>query len=198
MAINYKKLIKEDEKNKEIIKIEPTEKEKENNKIKLKLADNNIINKYININKEVNKFDKVKQQKKKGKIITKSKKIKIPKNVVSIYSNNNNSIKSDLNSDNILINIKNEEKNYLPEDSKKIEKIKKLESIMDYNDDEINDFSYYLALENDKRTYWQLYISLIKTKHEFIYTFFYNKDYNSKIIKIDLFISGLCSKWIIL
>jgi len=198
LAINYKKLIKEDEKNKEIIKIEPTEKEKENNKIKLKLADNNIINKYININKEVNKFDKVKQQKKKGKIITKSKKIKIPKNVVSIYSNNNNSIKSDLNSDNILINIKNEEKNYLPEDSKKIEKIKKLESIMDYNDDEINDFSYYLALENDKRTYWQLYISLIKTKHEFIYTFFYNKDYNSKIIKIDLFISGLCSKWIIL
>ena len=198
LAINYKKLIKEDEKNKEIIKIEPTEKEKENNKIKLKLADNNIINKYININKEVNKFDKVKQQKKKGKIITKSKKIKIPKNVVRIYSNNNNSIKSDLNSDNILINIKNEEKNYLPEDSKKIEKIKKLESIMDYNDDEINDFSYYLALENDKRTYWQLYISLIKTKHEFIYTFFYNKDYNSKIIKIDLFISGLCSKLIIL
>ena len=45
-------------------------------------------------------------------------------------------------------------------------------------------------MENDKRTYWQFYISLIKTKHEFIYTFFYKKDYNSKIIKIDLFVFG--------
>ena len=60
---------------------------------------------------------------------------------------------------------------------------------MDYNDEEINDFSYDFALENDKRTYWQFYISLIKTKHEFIYTFIYKKDYNSKIIKIDLFVS---------
>ena len=54
----------------------------------------------------------------------------------------------------------------------------------------MNDLSYDLALLNDKRTYWQFYISLIKTKHEFIYTFFYNKDYNSKIIKIDLFLFG--------
>ena len=57
---------------------------------------------------------------------------------------------------------------------------------MEYNDEEINDFSYDLALENDKRSYCQFYISLIKTKYEFVYTFFYNKDYNSKIIKIDL------------
>ena len=61
---------------------------------------------------------------------------------------------------------------------------------MDYIDDEINDFSYDSALKNDKRTYWQFYISLIKTKHELIYAFFYNKDYNSKIIKIDLFVFG--------
>ena len=61
---------------------------------------------------------------------------------------------------------------------------------MDYTDDELNDLSFDLALENDKRSYWKFYISLIKTKHEFIYTFFYNKDYKSKIIKIDLFIFG--------
>ena len=61
---------------------------------------------------------------------------------------------------------------------------------MDYIDDEMNDLSYDLALKNDKRTYWQFYFSLIKTKHEFIYAFFYNKDYNSKFIKIDLFIFG--------
>jgi len=52
--------------------------------------------------------------------------------------------------------------------------IKKLESIMDYTEEELNGLSYNLALINDKRTYWQLYISLIKTKHEFIYAFLYN------------------------
>ena len=61
---------------------------------------------------------------------------------------------------------------------------------MDYTDDEINDLSYDDALQNDKRTYWQYYSSLIKTKHEFIFVFLYNKDYNSKIIKIDLFFFG--------
>ena len=32
--------------------------------------------------------------------------------------------------------------------------------------------------------------SLLKTKHDFIFSFFYNNDYNSKIIKIDLFFVG--------
>ena len=68
---------------------------------------------------------------------------------------------------------------------------------MAYNDEEINDFSYDLALENDQRTYYQFYISLIKTKHDFIYTFFYNKDYNSKIIKIDLFVFGFALNYTI-
>ena len=68
---------------------------------------------------------------------------------------------------------------------------------MDYTDDEMNDLSYDLALQNDKRTYWQYYISLIKTKHEIIYAFFYNKDYNSKIIKIDLFLIGFALNYAI-
>ena len=33
----------------------------------------------------------------------------------------------------------------------------------------------------------QDYISLLRTNHNFIFSFFYNKDYNSKIIKYDLF-----------
>ena len=71
-----------------------------------------------------------------------------------------------------------------------MEEVQNLSKIMDYTDEEINDLSYDLALLNDKRTFWQLYISLIKTNHEFIYAFFYNKDYNSRIIKIDLFVFG--------
>ena len=61
---------------------------------------------------------------------------------------------------------------------------------MDYTDDELNDLSYDSALEIDKRSYCQFYISLLKTKHEIIFAFFYNKDYNLRIIKIDLFFFG--------
>ena len=65
-----------------------------------------------------------------------------------------------------------------------IEKIKK---IMEYTEDELNGLSYELALQYDKRTYWEYYISLLKTKHNIIFTFFFNNDYNSKIVKIDIF-----------
>ena len=44
-----------------------------------------------------------------------------------------------------------------------------------------------LALKYDKRSYCKYYCSLLKLKHALIFTFFNNNDYNSKIIKIDLF-----------
>ena len=47
--------------------------------------------------------------------------------------------------------------------------------------------NYESALKWDKRNYCDYYFSLIKTKHDLIFTFCYNNDYNSKIIKIDLF-----------
>ena len=67
----------------------------------------------------------------------------------------------------------------------KIEKINK--DIIKYVDEELNSLSYILALQYDKRTYFQYYRSLLKTKHNFIFTFCNNNDYNSNIIKIDLF-----------
>ena len=69
----------------------------------------------------------------------------------------------------------------------KKKKIKeRAKKIMSYNNKEINELSYELALKHDKRIYCLYYISLLKTKHSFISTFFNNNDYNSKIIKIDL------------
>ena len=59
---------------------------------------------------------------------------------------------------------------------------------MKYNDDEINDLSYEEALLYDNRTFSNIYFSLIKTNHNFINSFIFNKDYNSIIIKIDLFL----------
>jgi hypothetical protein len=56
-----------------------------------------------------------------------------------------------------------------------------------YSDFELNLMEYNDALFIDNRTYFQYYFSLLKTKHPIIFTFCYNKDYNSLIIKICLF-----------
>lgn len=66
-------------------------------------------------------------------------------------------------------------------------KNKKKDKILDYNDYEINTIPYKEAVENDKRTFFQCYISLIKIKHILIFTFNQKKDYNSKAIKYCLF-----------
>ena len=57
-----------------------------------------------------------------------------------------------------------------------------------YFDYEMQAFSYEEALEFDKRTYFQFYISLIKIKQILFFTFFTNNDYNSFIIKLCIFL----------
>ena len=63
---------------------------------------------------------------------------------------------------------------------------------LNYNDYELNHFTYSEALKIDKRTYLDYYFSLLKTKHIIIFTFYTNSDYNSKIIKIILFLFSFC------
>ena len=75
--------------------------------------------------------------------------------------------------------------NFKKESSKNI--INK-ESEETYNDMEINSLDYKEALIKDKRNFWQYYLSLIRTNHIFIFTFFQHKDYNSQIIKIYIFL----------
>ena len=89
-------------------------------------------------------------------------------------------------------NKKNTINNFISEnipESKEMS-IKEMEKIMEFNDDEINTLSYDLALLYDHRNYCQYYTSLIKTKHNFIFSFFYDKNYNCKIIQMDLFFIG--------
>ena len=81
----------------------------------------------------------------------------------------------------------NDEKEYKSKNEKKEKKVKK---IMKYKDDEINEFSYKLALKIDKRKFCSYYFSLLKSNHEIIFAFCNNRDYNSRIIKIDLFFLG--------
>ena len=71
---------------------------------------------------------------------------------------------------------------------KKRNKKKKNAYIIAYTDYELNEFEYEEAIKLDNRTYCQYYISLIRTKHLIVFSFFNNNDYNSKIIKIYLFL----------
>ena len=71
------------------------------------------------------------------------------------------------------------------------------ENIKNYIDEEINGFSYNLSIKIDKRTYCQYYISLLKTQHSLICSIFNNDDYNSGIVKIDLFVIGLAIEYIV-
>ena len=68
---------------------------------------------------------------------------------------------------------------------------------INYIDYEINTFTYQEAIENDKRTFFQYYISLIKLNHILLFTFIPNNDYNSFIIKICLFAFSLVSHIVI-
>ena len=66
-------------------------------------------------------------------------------------------------------------------------KIKNLR-LLELNGKELNSLSYKEALIYDKRTYIQYYISLLKSNHLLIFSFYIcNKDYNSPIIKMFLF-----------
>ena len=61
------------------------------------------------------------------------------------------------------------------------------QTIKNFNDYELNSLLYEEALIYDKRTYFQYYLSLLRTKHLLIFSFYPNRDYNSMIIKMCLF-----------
>jgi hypothetical protein len=55
------------------------------------------------------------------------------------------------------------------------------------NDYYLNHSKYIVALKKDKRNLFSYYVSLIKTKHPLIFSFVPIKDYNSIIVKINIF-----------
>ena len=56
------------------------------------------------------------------------------------------------------------------------------------NDQELNTLEYNVAIELDRRTYFQYYFSLLKKKHLILFTFIPMNDYNLMTIKISLFL----------
>ena len=61
-------------------------------------------------------------------------------------------------------------------------------NIQPFNDFEMNNLKYEQALKLDQRSFGKMYLSFIKTKQPIYSTFFLSNDYNSKIIKICLFL----------
>lgn len=54
-------------------------------------------------------------------------------------------------------------------------------------DSELNSMDYKEAIQEDKRNYWEYYLSLVRTKHLLFFSFWPSFDYNSRILKIYLF-----------
>ena len=79
------------------------------------------------------------------------------------------------------VNSKNKSKNSKPDVKNKLQYV----SLNEY---ELDNLQYIIAIEYDKRTYFQYYWSLLKRKHLIIFTFFPNNDYNLRIIKFSLFL----------
>ena len=72
--------------------------------------------------------------------------------------------------------------NYINTEIKKETAMKKL------TDQELNTLEYEKAVEIDKRTYCQYYISLLKKKHLILFTFLPANDYNLMSLKLSLFL----------
>jgi len=68
-----------------------------------------------------------------------------------------------------------------------IKKYEFCKQILKLNEFELNELLYKDAIKKDQRNYCSYYISLIKIKHLLIFSFFPMEDYNSRVIKIDLF-----------
>ena len=120
----------------------------------------------------------------------------INENIINIKKKNNRKINFENNSENKNSNVLTIQDNYSKNKKKlfyskidkgQIQKDKNENDILVYNDSELNSLPYEDALKYDKRTFLQFYISSLKINHLLLFSFYPNKDYNSRIIKMFLF-----------
>jgi len=183
-ALSNWELVKADKKKKKLIK------RNHNSEKILKLdSDINIVNNSTNRKVKKGKTEK------KIKIIASnfsfnSKKTKNKDNPpiknrhrIKINATNNSN-----NVNNFIFSKKEENtKTIINKEVNNEEIVTKAKKIMEFDDFEKNNLSYKLALKHDKRKFVQYYISLLKTKQLFMFSFINKNDYNSRIIKMDLF-----------
>ena len=171
-----------------------------NNKITKKCTKNKIKKKDSKIkikSEKIKKTENIKINKiQNNKIKIKKKNAPIKKSYKNKNIINNKKMKNDSNiynsKSNIFINVKKKQNfhisiyNNINKNRKNKNILINQQNFMNYNDYELNNLSYQIALKIDKRTYVEYYVSLLKTKHLIIFSFYTDSDYNSKIIKISL------------
>ena len=146
------------------------------------LLEEDIKNILLSKGDEVDNILKIKFPKRNKRSIKNIRKNLIIKDNTSLSNNSTNhkSIsKFELQSIQVYKNIR--------DNNNKYEVQKTASSDNSPTDYELNNLSYEEARETDKRKYCIYYFSLIKTKHPIMFAFFPIKDYNTIIIKIDLF-----------
>ena len=139
-----------------------------------------LASSFHKIKSEINKIKgKIKVNKNKTKKNNKRKKCMLSmnsNNIIQIENPRKNKSKRHMTT-----NIDKKTKNsFIKINNKENENI-------DYKHFELNQLNYKNALKYDKRTYMQYYISLLRINHLLIFSFYPDKDYNSRIIKIFLF-----------
>ena len=167
-----------------------TQKKRNTKKIKNSKGIINIFNAKTLKNKAKNKTKNNKEKLKKSttkNIKPRKKNSKLTNSINKrdiTYSRSISKLKSGCNGI-LLLDKKKAFKNKIKKKKKKSKFEKKPKLIFD--DYELNIMIYQLALEYDKRTFSQYYNYLIKKKHPILFSFYFVKDYNSNIIKLNLF-----------
>ena len=172
---DYKKLIGEIEKLNSNNNLISNELKNEKNK-------NNLIIKNILKTKNIRRKKGKKIKSSKQRYIFNSKSIKSKENLIKKFvTQNKDNISSHHNNKKAKISlIKNDKNKYNKKEKTYL------------NNSEFNSLKYNEALNQDKRSYTQYYLSLLQTNHSLVCVF-YRHDYNSKIIKLSIFIFNLSS-----
>ena len=162
-----------------------------NDLIKLK---NNKKKKVLNSIKDQKSIKKLKKKKKKKKKLSNPIKKK-SKNTIKIYDNKEHQqiTSSKFKTKSIDINLDMETNKMHNKIMIKKSKTKTDKSnnnnfqLTNYNHSELNSFNYEMALKHEFRTFSQIYVSFLMSKHVILFSFYPIIDYNIKIIKITLF-----------
>ena len=173
--LDYKKLLNDINKIK-IFVLNNKKKTKDKNK------KNNILKTKTNIKRKGKiKFETNSNEKSIKTLIKLEKKTK----------KNNNQYNTTKEKNIFSINNKNKKSNKHRKKKILSHKIKNVHEI-NLNYSELNSLNYRKALVLDKRAYIQYYISLLKTNHNLL-SIFYSGDYNSRMMKISIFLFNLSS-----
>ena len=169
-----------------------------------------MIKKNLTDNKNMNNFNKKIRNNIVTTKYTKNMKININKIKTNIKNNRNKKKKIRDNIFSIIYKMKAKNNNYINKKNRKFNSIDKpsIKSILtktlkmkkgtkNYNDYELNELDYHDALKLDRRTFSQLYISLLKTNHILIFSFFHMNDYNSYMIKIYMFFLTFAMNYVV-